>query len=158
MSRFAEVIVLAKDAEDVMEPLTLPDDEREWHQCFTRIDDGFFSGLGGGSSGECYAWVIQFYRFNWTGLLAALESLPWPYPHSVQVLVRDEEDDCFGLWMIYDGKLVEVPLPHTRRTPFPGWSVTGVLQRTDQPAERHAPGCSCETTNADPTTAADPML
>jgi len=49
----------------------------------------------------------------------------------LQVLVRDEEDDCFGLWMMYDGKLIEVPLPRTVRTPYES-SVTGVLMRTDQ--------------------------
>ncbi|MFI9106552.1 hypothetical protein ACIGXA_39255 [Streptomyces fildesensis] len=33
----------------------------------------------------------------------------------MQVLIHDEEDDCFGLWMIHDGALVEVPLPRTQR-------------------------------------------
>ncbi|POX55234.1 hypothetical protein C3489_11840 [Streptomyces sp. Ru71] len=130
MSRYAEVMVLARDAEEVMEPLTRPDENREWHQCFTRVEDRVFAGRSGGSH-ECYAWVIQFIRHNWHGLLGHLESLPWPDPHSVQVLVRDEEDDCFGLWMIYDGKLIEVPLPRTRREPFSA-SVTGVLSRTDR--------------------------
>jgi hypothetical protein len=131
MSRFAEVIVLARDAEAVMEPLTRPDDNREWHQCFTRVDDGVFSGVGPGSA-ECYMWVIQFYRHNWRNLLSHLESLPWRDPHSVQVLVHDEEDACFGLWMIYDGRLTEVPLPRTERKSFPEASVTGVLSRTDR--------------------------
>jgi hypothetical protein len=73
-----------------------------------------------------------------TGLLACLESLPWPRPGSVQVLIHDEEDDCFGLWMIHDGKLEEVALPRTQRyhdpapetreyAPHPGY-----LWRTDQ--------------------------
>ncbi|WNO74860.1 hypothetical protein [Streptomyces sp. AM8-1-1] len=131
MSRFAEVIVLARSAEEVMEPLTRPDENREWHQCFTRVDDGMFEGSHMPRD-HCYTWVIQFVRLNWHGLLAHLESLPWPNPHSVQVLVRDEDDDCFGLWMIHDGKLAEVPLPHTAREPF-GYSVTGVLSRIDRP-------------------------
>lgn len=86
------------------------DDSRRWHQTFIAIDDTKFSGAGFQyRSAECYAWVIQFSRNTWGGLLAYLEALPWPRPESVQVLVRDEEDDCFGLWMIYDGKLTEVP-------------------------------------------------
>lgn len=113
-----------------MEPLTRPDESREWHQCFTRVDDGVFDGSRMPSE-ECYVWVIQFIRHNWRGLLGHLESLAWPDPHSVQVLVRDEEDDCFGLWMIHDGRLVEVPLPRTEREPFSA-SVTGVLSRTDR--------------------------
>lgn len=135
MSRFAEVIVLARNAEAVMEPLTKPDADREWQQCFTPVDDSVFAGAGTGSS-ECYAWVVQFYRLNWRGLLPQLESLPWPDPRSVQVLVRDEEDDCFGLWMLFDGKLVEVPLPHTKRELLPDDSVTGVLTRTDPKPSR----------------------
>jgi hypothetical protein len=118
-----------------MAPLTKPDESREWHQCFTPIDDSIFSGTRSGSR-ECYAWVIQFYRHNWTGLLSRLESIPWPDPYSVQVLVHDEEDDCFGLWMLYDGKLTEIPLPHTQREPFPGASVTGVLTRIDRRKEQ----------------------
>lgn len=131
MSRFAEVMVLARDAEEVMDPLTRPDDEREWGQCFTRVDDSVFSGSYGASS-ECYTWVIQFYRHNWRNLLGHLEALPWPTPHSVQVLVRDQDDDCFGLWMIYDGRLTEVSLPRTEREPFSD-TITGVLSRTDRP-------------------------
>lgn len=131
MSRFAEVVVLARDAEKVMEPLTRRDPEREWHQCFTPVDDSVFAGTGTGSR-ECYAWVIQFMRHNWRGLLAHLESLPWPDPHSVQILVHDEEDDCFGLWMLYDGRLTEVPLPRTERQLAPDISPTGLLTRTDR--------------------------
>ncbi|EHR51125.1 hypothetical protein SacmaDRAFT_2887 [Saccharomonospora marina XMU15] len=131
VSRYAEVIVLARGAEEVMEPLTRPASEREWHQCFTRVDDSVFAGTGPGSQ-ECYAWVVQFTRHNWRGLLVHLESLPWPDPYSVQVLLRDEEDDCFGLWMLYDGRLTEVPLPHTSRRLAPGISVTGTLSRTDR--------------------------
>ncbi|MFI6055786.1 hypothetical protein ACIBCO_37615 [Streptomyces violascens] len=51
----------------------------------------------------------------------------------MQVLIRDEDGDCFGMWMIYDGKLTEVPLPQTVRKPFPDNSVSGVLSRTDHP-------------------------
>ena len=112
-----------------MEPLTRPDENREWHQCFTRVDDGVFAGSM--PSEECYTWVIQFIRHNWTGLMAHLGSLAWPNPHSVQVLIRDEDDDCFGLWMIYDGTLTEVALPRTKREPFSA-SPTGVLSRTDR--------------------------
>lgn len=131
MSRLAEVIVLARDAEQVMQPLTRPDPGREWHQCFTRVDGSIFAGTSTGSP-ECYAWVIQFDRHNWLGLLGHLESLPWPDPYSVQILVHDEEDDCFGLWMLYDGVLNEVPLPRTTRHLAPDISVTGTLDRTDR--------------------------
>ncbi|MER6202043.1 hypothetical protein ABT234_32335 [Streptomyces sp. NPDC001586] len=130
MSRFAEVIVLANGEEETMEPLTRPDDSREWSGCFTDIGRGMFDG-----------WAIEFVRRSrWVGLLENLESLPWKSPHSVQVLVHDEEDECFGLWMIHDGRLVEIPLPRTRRAFWPNRSTgevhpddPGILIRTDGP-------------------------
>ncbi|MEU9237607.1 hypothetical protein [Streptomyces subrutilus] len=64
-------------------------------------------------------------------MLAYLEALPWPDPWSVQVLVHDQDDACFGLWMIHDGRLVEVSLPRTRRVPFSDFKF-GVLDRTDR--------------------------
>ncbi|MFE6868995.1 hypothetical protein ACFVFS_20875 [Kitasatospora sp. NPDC057692] len=134
MSRFAEVIVIARDAEEVMAPLTIPDNSRSWPNRFTRIDEGFFED-GEGGADSCFTWVIQFQRATWAGLIPDLESLEWPDPFSVQVLIRDEEDDCFGLWMLYDGKLVEVALPRTERFPFKS-SVTGVLKRQDAAADR----------------------
>ncbi|MEU2426316.1 hypothetical protein ABZ619_35795 [Streptomyces sp. NPDC007851] len=72
-------------------------------------------------------------------LLEDLESQPWPSPHSVQVLIHDEEDDCFGLWMMHDGRLVEVPLPRTSRyfwrnhyTGEVDADCPGILMRTDK--------------------------
>ncbi|MFF4359690.1 hypothetical protein [Streptomyces sp. NPDC001604] len=126
MSRIAEVIVLAGNAEEVMEPLTRPDPNRKW--------SGQFAAAGHG-------WVAEFVRrSSWVGLLDDLESQPWPSPHSVQVLIHDEEDDCFGLWMMHDGRLVEVPLPRTSRYFWPNHytgevdsDCPGILMRTDRP-------------------------
>ncbi|MFI1186761.1 hypothetical protein [Streptomyces californicus] len=130
MSRIAQVIVLAAHADEVMEPLTLPDAARSWRGHFTPLD--LFVG----------GWVIEFNRVGpRAGLLEHLASLPWPHPEQVQVLIHDEEDDCFGLWMIHDGDLIEIPLPRTQRyhdqaapdeefAPSPGY-----LWRTDTGAE-----------------------
>ncbi|WP_204249079.1 hypothetical protein [Nocardia arizonensis] len=135
VSRYAEVIVLARDAGEVMEHLTVPDPEREWYQCFTPVDDSVFEG-GCNGSVDCYMWVIQFSRLNWRGLLAHLEGLDWPYPHSVQVLIRDEEDKVFGLWMLAKGRLTEIPLAGTERIPNPDSITGGVLVRVDENGRR----------------------
>ncbi|MFD7064822.1 hypothetical protein [Streptomyces sp. NPDC059906] len=72
------------------------------------------------------------------GLLRHLESLPWPHPHTVQVLLRDQDDDCFGLWMFQEGRLVEVTIARTERFHQPAPSNEdfepdpGMLLRTDQ--------------------------
>src|SRR5437879_1012798 len=109
MSRNAEVVVLALDAEEVMEPLTREDEGRTWRGRFEPIQSRWMGSFGVG-------WATEFERMrSRSGLLKELESLAWPRPESVQVLIHDEEDDCFGLWMIHDGHLVEVQLPRTRR-------------------------------------------
>ncbi|WP_110036128.1 hypothetical protein [Nocardia neocaledoniensis] len=132
MSRFAEVIVLALDAQDVMEPLTRDDERRSWKGRFVPIESQWPGSFGIG-------WAVEFERMRpRTGLFAHLEALPWPRPESVQVLIHDEEDDCFGLWMLEEGKLVEVELPRTRRCHLPAPPTDeyppspGFLVRTDQ--------------------------
>ncbi|MET7304386.1 hypothetical protein [Embleya sp. NPDC005575] len=134
MSRYTEIIILAKDAEDVMLPLTTDSFAERWggHR-FVPIDDEKFSGSSYGDP-ACYMWIIQFGRNNWQGLFEFIENLAWPDPYSVQVLLRDEDDDCFGLWMIFGGKLKEVPLPATRRTAS-DLTITGYIQRTDKPRD-----------------------
>lgn len=72
------------------------------------------------------------------GLLRHLESLPWPHPHTVQVPLRNQDDDCFGLWMFQEGQLVEVPIPRIARFHQPAPPDEdydpgpGMLLRTDQ--------------------------
>ncbi|MFC5785365.1 MULTISPECIES: hypothetical protein [Streptomyces] len=124
MSRYVGVVVIARGAREVMAPLTRPDDDRAWHQCFTPVEVGMSD-----------AWTVEFVRHNWDGLLPHLEALAWPRPETVQVPIGGEDDDCFGLWMMYGGRLVEVPLPHTLRHQD-GYDFTGWLTRTDgSPAE-----------------------
>lgn len=110
--------MLAPYADEVMKPLTRPDDSRGWEGHFERLD--LFVG----------AWLIEFERVRpRSGLLRQLESLAWPYPESVQVLVHDEDDDCFGLWMMRDGVLAEQPVPGHRRLHGPALT-TGAYHRT----------------------------
>ncbi len=125
----AQVLVLARYEDEVMEPLTRPDDTRTWRGKFEQIPDWFVGG-----------WYIEFFRAGQrSGLLADLEALPWNNPECVQVLLHDEDDDCFGLWMFKDGALVEVSIPGTKRihTPPPSWwgdsPRPGSLWRTDGP-------------------------
>lgn len=55
-------MVLAEEAEDVMEPLTRLDENREWHQRFTRVGDDVFAGSGTPSD-ERYASAVQWRAF-----------------------------------------------------------------------------------------------
>ena len=128
MSRFAEIVVLADSAVGVMEPLTKENDgTRPWNNVFVPIESQWPGSFGLG-------WAIEFtHRHHWTDLLAYLQALPWPRPESVQVLIHDEEDDCFGLWMLIDGEFTEVSLPRTKREVY-GDPPTSYLYRTDREA------------------------
>lgn len=130
MSRDAEVIVLARWSNEVMEPLTQDDPERMWRGRFVPI---------AGHWGYEFGWALEFEKMRARkGLLRHLESLPWPHPHTVQVLLRDQDDDCFGLWMFQEGRLVEVTIPRTERFHQPAppnedfEPDPGMLLRTDQ--------------------------
>ncbi|WP_062651719.1 hypothetical protein [Streptomyces maremycinicus] len=133
MSRMAQVIVLARYEDEVMEPLTRPDEARTWHGCFVHIP--WFVG----------GWHIEFERWNRRrGVLKDLESLPWNEPACVQVMLHDEDDDLFGLWMFRDGVLVEVGIPGTQRVHIaapPREADPGFLVRTGlgRGEDRHSP-------------------
>lgn len=47
--------------------------------------------------------------------LADIENLPWRDPFGVQVLIKGQDDECFGLWMFRQGRLREVSLLGVRR-------------------------------------------
>lgn len=105
MSRMAQVLVLARYEDEVMEPLTRYDEARTWSGRFEQIPGWFIGG-----------WYIEFFRTTQRiGILKDLEALPWNQPECVQVMLHDEEDECFGLWMFREGKLVELPLAGTER-------------------------------------------
>lgn len=130
MSRDAEVIVLARWSDEVMEPLTRDDPERTWRGRFVPI---------AGQWGYTFGWALEFEKMRARkGLLKHLESLPWPHPPTVQVLLRDQDDDCFGLWMFHGDRLVEVTIPGTERFHQPAplnedfEPDPGMLLRTDQ--------------------------
>ncbi|MFJ9417784.1 hypothetical protein ACIRPT_27015 [Streptomyces sp. NPDC101227] len=86
MSRMAQLLVLARYEDEVMEPLTRVDETRTWRGCFERIPDWFVGG-----------WYLDFFRESQRrGVLADLEALPWNNPECVQVMLHDEDDDASG--------------------------------------------------------------
>ena len=66
---------------------------------------------------ESVIYAAAFADFDRQPLLDALEALPWEDQLSVQVLIRSQEDDCWGLWMFVDGRLQELQLPNAVRVP-----------------------------------------
>ncbi|MCF2532095.1 hypothetical protein [Yinghuangia soli] len=132
MSRITDVIVSADMQAEAMAPLTHRDDARGWSGAFTLVTDGAARAYWNrdGKNPAAAVWVGTFDHLDRPALLADLEALPWTCPHTVQVLIRVEDDDCFGLWMMIDGKLREVALPRTTRD-----AESGVLARIDCPGD-----------------------
>jgi hypothetical protein len=132
VSRITDVIISADAQHAAMEPLTHYAENRAWWGRFALItgSDADRYWVQNGKAPASDIWVASFNHLDRPALLADLEKLPWTCPHTVQVLIREEEDDGFGLWTLIDGRLLEVPLPLMRRDPR-----TGILARTDCPGD-----------------------
>jgi hypothetical protein len=124
MSNVTNVLILASWERDAMDALT--NSARRWDH--TAPWRGYFGSISrqpaaeywgdDGKWPECDVWAGAFNNLNRPGLLAELQELPWEKPASVQVLIRGQDDDCWGLWMFVDGRLVEVDLPGAVRLPL----------------------------------------
>ena len=119
MSDVTNVIVLVMDAGDsrLMKPFAVPCESRRWRgaiACITN-DDADCYWVHNGKRPECHVWVGAFNHFNRKAFIEDLRDLPWQDPGGVQVLIRGQEDDCWGLWMFTNGQLQEVQLPGTIR-------------------------------------------
>jgi hypothetical protein len=129
MSVVSNVIVLHpyREAETkTMEPLTRVEGGRSWRGAFTNATEGSLidAWVHDGKAPECGVWVGAFNHLNRSALLADLERLPWQDPSGVQVLIKWNDDECFGLWMFREDRLKEVPLPGWIRRPHSAWAVT----------------------------------
>ena len=96
-----------------MAPLLEQNSDREWHGRLNLITgpeaEGFWAGDG--QVPLASVWVGAFNCLNVGALLADLAKLEWRSPLGVQVLIRAEEDDCWGLWMIVGDRFEEVAFP-----------------------------------------------
>ena len=75
------------------------------------------TGWGGGKYPECNLWAGALNHADLVAVRDKVHSLPWRYPSAVQLLIQDQEQDYFRLFMIRDGDLREFsppPLPLDR--------------------------------------------
>lgn len=84
---------------------------------FRRVtDDGPHQHWGGSPQGaECHVVAGTFNHLDAEQLREAVRTLPWVCPHAVQLLVHNENDALFGMWVLLDGHWAEVPIPRTHR-------------------------------------------
>jgi hypothetical protein len=124
MSNVTNVIVMASVFDvPTLAPLTKRDPARLWRgQLATITDDDMNLSddfwVQDGKGPECHVWVGAFNHFHRRAFLDDLAQLAFKEPESLQVLIKAQEDDCFGLWMMAGRNLCEVPLPGWTRHPL----------------------------------------
>ncbi|URN11143.1 hypothetical protein LUW77_01590 [Streptomyces radiopugnans] len=130
MSDFTDVLLLFNYLEDeAMEHLVELDLPGADDGGFRRVSADHPLGHWGGRAGaECHVVAGTFDHLNTVRLRRLLQTVPWKCPHGVQLLLHNENDAIFSLWMLVDERWVEVPLPRTARHPSQGH-----LRRTDCP-------------------------
>lgn len=68
-------------------------------------------GWGGFKSPECDIWAGALNHADLDAVVAKVASLPWGYPAAVQLLLMDQEETYFRLWMWRDGEFKQYAPP-----------------------------------------------
>ncbi|WP_346927121.1 hypothetical protein [uncultured Arthrobacter sp.] len=92
---------------DTLEPNELPHAIASWfeerHSGISSITDGGARAFWGGEKNpECDLLAGAFNYLELDEMLAYLAALPWEYPQSAQVWVKEQSDARFQLWL-HDG-------------------------------------------------------
>lgn len=134
MSNYTDVLLLFNYLEDeVLEALVALDVRAEGIGGgeFRRVtEDGPHPHWGGSPRGaECHVVAGTFNHLDAEHLRETVRGLPWKCTHSVQLLLHNENDALFGMWVLLDGRWAEVPIPRTGRHHL------GHLERSDCPGD-----------------------
>jgi len=58
---------------------------------------------GGWKAPECHVWAGALNYADLGAVVAQVGAVPWKHPGSVQLLIMDQEESYFRLWMMRDG-------------------------------------------------------
>ena len=79
---------------------------------FLRQLDTAEHGWGGWKSPEARLWGGALNHADLPPVVRRFEQLPWRCPQSTQLMIMDQEQLSFRVWILRDGKAVQcVPLP-----------------------------------------------
>jgi hypothetical protein len=67
------------------------------------LTDSNANHWGGWKNPECEVWAGALNHADLGALLARIRTMPWRYPSRVQVLLMDQEESYFRLYMFRDG-------------------------------------------------------
>lgn len=114
MSRVTNVMISVDYEDDAtMRARFASGAKHAWAGWFTEITsaaaDPFW--ICTGKRPECSVWAGAFNHLNRGALFADIESAPWLAPECVQVFMLDDDDRTFGVWMLRDGRLVQLLAP-----------------------------------------------
>jgi len=68
----------------------------------TRAEPGSWGGF---KRPECDVWAGTLNHADLAAVVAKVESVPWSHPGGVQLLLMDQEESYFRLWMLRDGHI-----------------------------------------------------
>jgi len=69
------------------------------------LEESPLSVWPGSKAPECYVWLGVLNNSDLRRFRELFEAVPWKVPHAVQLMLMDQEESYFRLWMIRDGKL-----------------------------------------------------
>jgi hypothetical protein len=129
MSNVTHVLILTLGDGEAMAALTERREGAAWRGYFGDLSQKPAAEFWGhdGKWPECWVWAGAFNHLNRPALLQELQEVPWQNRKSVQVLIRGQDDDCWGMWMFVEGSelrpeegggLIEVNLPGATRLPL----------------------------------------
>jgi hypothetical protein len=70
-----------------------------------RLITGPDNAWGGGKNPECEVWAGALNHADLDALRQRFAATPWQQPNVVQLLIMDQEEAFFRLWMIRQGEL-----------------------------------------------------
>ncbi|HEX2382212.1 MAG TPA: hypothetical protein VHI95_06225, partial [Acidimicrobiales bacterium] len=113
MSDVTTVLVLTRSGERSMQRFMDPAVQIPWMRSTRFVSltgEGVAPHWIGSKAPTAVIYAAAFADFDRKPMVEALEALPWQDQLSVQVLIRTDEDDTWGLWMFIDGRLQELQL------------------------------------------------
>jgi hypothetical protein len=87
-------------------------EEREWQGPYSgALAESPAEVWPGTKVRECSVWLGVLNHADLEKVRARFAAMPWQVPNAVQLMLMDQEECFFRLWMIRDGQLYQVPLP-----------------------------------------------
>ena len=65
----------------------------------------------GSKAPEAHVWLGVLNTADLSKVLARFAAIPWRIPNAVQLFLMDQEESYFRVWMIRDGRLVQLGTP-----------------------------------------------